>query len=84
MGVRSAEWAELSGGACEMPALLIDGIMYRDSIPIVRMLATACPDETLDRSSQAPSHLPIRLLFEFADTHPFRHMPHPVSPYVRN
>ena len=58
MGVRSAEWAELSGGAAEMPAILIDGIMYRDSIPIVRMLATACPDETLDRSSQARSHLP--------------------------
>ena len=69
MGVRSAEWAELSGGAAEMPAILIDGMMYRDSIPIVRMLATACPDETLDRFSQA--RLIFFLMFLAGASHVF-------------
>lgn len=64
MGVRSAEWALLSGGAAEMPALLIDGIMYRESVLIVKMLATACPDESLSREQNAQAMRLIDLAAE--------------------
>ena len=45
VGVRSKEWALLSGGRAQMPGLAINGTLYMDAVEIVKMLATCGGDE---------------------------------------
>ena len=54
LGVKSAEYAAITGGHSKMPALALDGVLYIESDQIVKMLAEMVPES--DPEIQAPNH----------------------------